>query len=178
MLFSPILLATEGKLFLLPQSDEDPIQLKLFLHHHAPALSPFYQEIQNAKADADTEKLFKLKEAYETINGLAEACDNLVQQLAKEVKSDLVMVWPEQSAKQFLGSLLFYPQELLHNPEGDEKIYSYPGLAASLAISASFKNPIAIYELSKGYFNIAKQCRGNPPEDQKEEAEQKQIIRG
>jgi hypothetical protein len=161
LLSSHPLLASEGdSSFLLPKGSEDPLKLGHFLHCHAPQLIPFYERIQVAKAAADTEALLSVKEALNTLGESEGNWQSLAYRLNEEVKGDPVELWPGQSAQQCIVSVLFYPQELIGN--NDSSFLCYPGLAASLAISADMGNPVAIYQLSRGYSNLARECRKSP----------------
>ncbi|MCE3231575.1 MAG: hypothetical protein K0R52_1503 [Alphaproteobacteria bacterium] len=163
------LLASEGdSSFLLPKGSEDPLKLGHFLHCHAPQLILFYERIQVAKAAADTEALLSVKEALNTLGESEGNWQSLAYRLNEEVKGDPVELWPGQSAQQCIVSVLFYPQELIGSDDSD--LLRYPGLAASLAISASIGNPVAIYQLSQGYSDLARECR-REPEDADEDME-------
>jgi TPR repeat protein len=161
LLSSPIFLASKGSaVFLLPEGREDPLKLGHFLHRYAPPLISIYEQIQVAKADANTEALLSVKETFHTLDESEENWQNLANRLKQEVKGDPVELWPGQSPQQCIGSVLFYPQELIGSDDSD--LLCYPGLAASLAISASMGNPVAIYQLSRGYPNLARECRREP----------------
>jgi TPR repeat protein len=158
---SHTLLGTEEEpIFLLPKDREDPLKLRPFLQNYAPSLEEIYSEIQTAKATAHTEALLLLKERFCAVSKPEDDWRQLTYQLMQDVKGDPVNLWPGQNFQQCIGSVLFYPQELVN--KDDSHLLCYPGLAVSLAISASMGNPVAIYKLSSGYSNLTQECRKKP----------------
>lgn len=158
--FSHVLLGAEGEdAFLLPKDKEDPLKLRPFLESYAlEDLASLYEQIQVAKASADTEALLSLKESFCALNQPEEYWQGLVSQLKQEVKGDSIDLWPGQSVQQCIGSILFFPQERILIP--DDILCAEPGIATSLVISAYFGNPLAMLELSKGYSALVREFRG------------------